>query len=396
MASEEQVQRRGRMLMALTVLALLAVADGAYLTYVHAGLAVGKPGAAQVCHAFSRDGCAVTAGQYGDVAGVAVSVIGMAGAMATFVVGLVAWSRRREDHEPWRAAAFVLAALSVLASIVMGALSASEGSYCPFCVAWYGLNLGMGACGWLALQAHERRPAELLRQATGAPLLAMVAAFSLTLAAGTYGDGLHTASLLEERDAFLRGQIEEILAGGQTEIPMDHLPTSGPDDAEVTIVEVADFECPFCKRLWDSVQAYKASSGRTVRTAFIHYPLDGKCNPRVDGAHQFACGSALAAECARREDKFFEYGALMFEHQPRLAHEDLLEYARQLGLDMDAFERCLEDPETGAAVTRSIATAIRLDVQATPTFYVNGYKFEGARPPAMLEAIVETLLSAER
>lgn len=382
--------------MALTVLAVLAVADGAWLTYVHANLSVGKAGAAQVCHAFSKDGCSVTAGAYGSLAGVSVSVIGMAGAMATLVVSIVAWVRRRQSYEPYRVAALLLAAVSVLASLVMAGLSAKEGSYCPFCVAWYGLNFGMAYAAWMAVESHDRRPAEAMRAATGTPLLAMVAAFSLTLAAGVTVEGRYTNSLLEEREVFLRLQVEAIRQEGKTELPLDKMQTSGPDDAEVTIVEVADFECPFCRRLWDAVGIYKEQSGRTVRTAFVHYPLDIKCNRRLEqGAHEYACESAYAAECAGNEGKFFEYGAMMFEFQPRLARENLLEYAKDVGLDVQEFEICLDDPATHAKVRESIELARKLKVRATPTFYVNGYKFEGALKPAMFKAVVDTLVAAD-
>ena len=397
MASEMQVQQRGRMLMALTVLALLGVADGAWLTYVHVSLLVGASGAAQVCHALSRDGCSVTAGQYGDIAGIPISLIGMAGAAATFVVGVVAFRRRRESYEPYRSAAFVLAAISVAASVVMASLSAKEGSYCPFCVGWYGINLGLGVTAWLALDDADRRPGELLRQTTGTPLLAMVAAFCLVLAAGTFVEGRYEADQLEKRTQALQLIAQDIKQRGKTEIPMQDLPTSGPDDAEVVIVEVADFQCPYCRRLWTQVQEIKGGAGPRVQAAFIHYPLDSKCNTRLEGgSHELACDAAYAAECARNEDKFFEMGDLMFEHQPALEREDLVEYAGELGLDTAAFERCLDDPQTHAKVAQSIATAMRLEVRATPTFFINGYRFEGAPPEGQLAPMVEALVAADR
>lgn len=396
MAIEEQVRQRGRMLLTLTVLALMAVADGVWLTYVHVNLSVGKPGVAQVCHALSKDGCSVTAGEYGSIAGVPISVIGTAGAMTMAIVAMVAWRRRRERYEPYRVAAFVLGVLSVAASVAMASLSAKLGSYCPFCVAWYGLNIGMGYAAWMAVEPSYRKPGEAFRLTTGAPLLTLVSAFSLTLAAGMYFESDYLKELLAERDAFLRAQIELIRGEGKTELPIERMQTSGPEDAEVVIVEVADFQCPYCRRLWDAVQIYKKGSKRTVRTAFIHYPLDIKCNRRLaEGAHLYACDSSYAAECAAEEGKFFEMGSLLFAGQPKLAREDLLGYAEELGLDVPRFTSCLDDPETRAKVRESLELARTLGVKATPTFFVNGYKFEGARGPAMLEAIIETLVIAD-
>ena len=309
MASDWQVEQRKRMLAAIMLLALLAVADGVWLTHVHVNLTVGKPGVGQVCHALSKDGCSVTAGEYGSLFGVPVALIGAAGALSTFVVALVAYRRRSESYEPFRVATFVLAMVSVLASVIMGSLSAIADSFCPFCVGWYGLNLGMGVCAWLATDAADRKPIDALRKITGAPLLPMVATFSLSLAAGIYAESRYMGSLLEERDAFVKAQIEQLKAGGREEVPLHRMQTRGPEDAAVVIVEVADFQCPFCRKLWKAVDGYKAKSGRAVRTGFVHYPLDNKCNPRLEhGAHEFACEASMASECAGQQGKFFEYG----------------------------------------------------------------------------------------
>lgn len=383
------------MLLVLTVLALAAVINGAWLTYVHANLVVGKDSAVQVCHALSRDGCAITAGEYGMIGGVPIALIGAAGAMGTLLVGIVAFVRRREADEPFRAAALLLALISVAASLVMAGISAKEGSYCPFCVAWYGINLGLGGAAWSAAGPSERRPADVLRRASGAPMLVVIAAFAFTLAGGLHLDASYQKEQTTDRDDFLRQQVAAVLKAGKTKLPMDMMQTSGPEDADVTIVEVADFECPHCRKLWDGISAYKAGTDRTVRTAFVHFPLDTSCNARLtQGGHKFACDAAFAAECAGDQGKFFEYGAALFEHQRELERESLLSYARDLSLDMTKFETCLDAPITRMRVELSIDLAELLQVRATPTFFINGYKFEGARAPAILAATIEALMTA--
>ena len=94
-------------------------------------------------------------GRFGSLMGIPVSLIGLGGAAATTVVGLGAWIRRAESHDPWRSTLLGLVGLSVLASVLMAILSTLEGSYCPFCVAWYGINAGLGVTAWLARGPHQ-------------------------------------------------------------------------------------------------------------------------------------------------------------------------------------------------------------------------------------------------
>lgn len=395
MASDEQVRRRGRWLAVLVVLALAAIADGAYLSWVHVDLEVGKPGAGGICHALARDGCTVTGGRFGDVAGVPVALIGFAGACATVVAAIGALVGRRRADDPWRAMALVLAMVSVGASAIMATLSTIEGSYCPFCVAWYGLNLGMFVAARAAVPEHARDPGTLVRACLTAPLVPVIATAAIALSAGIWASARYRADQLGERTKALAVEMQHVLAMGKTEIPLHALPVRGGDDADVTIVEVADFECPFCRRMWDAVHDYVESSGKSVRTVFVHFPLDGSCNPGMGDRHPHACAAAKAAECARDQDRFWEYGALMFDNQHALERDDLLSYAEDLQLDTDAFQVCLDHPATELRVLHGIKLALDLKVRATPTLYVDGYRFEGAVDSALFAASVDTLLELE-
>lgn len=391
-----EATRRAWLSVLLFVLALLAVADGAYLTLVHVDLEVGKPGVSQVCHALASQGCNVTGGRFGDLLGVPVATIGMAGAAATAFAAAMAYLRRREPYDAWRSAAYLLGIASIAASVLMAVFSTIERSYCPFCLMWYGLNFGIVASGRaLVGVTQDRDLRSLVSDTLGAPSLPLVAVFALSLAGGLWGSHQRRNELLGERELALRQIVEEVRAQGRTEIDLAGLPSKGPEDAEVTIVEVADFECPFCKKVWDNVADFRAKSDKSIRTVFIHYPLDKTCNPGVQGMHQMACGAARAAECARREGKFWEMGDLMFAGQPALERDDLVGYAGELGLDEAKFEACLDDPEIDTELKKSIARAILLDVSATPTFYVNGYEFRGAVPRPLFGPLIEGLVKAD-
>ncbi|MEM9455429.1 MAG: thioredoxin domain-containing protein [Myxococcota bacterium] len=391
-----QVRRRGILLVLVVLLALLGVADGAYLSLVHIDYELGKPSdLAKVCSSLAPQGCSVTVGRFGSLMGIPVSLIGLGGAAATAAVGVWAWIRRAESHDPWRSTLLGLVGLSVLASVLMAILSTLEGSYCPFCVAWYGINAGLGVTAWLARGEHQdTSPTRIARDALGPPGAVALLAFGVSLSLGYWAYGDRRSALLAEREMALDAIVARKLQEPTIPIDVRGMPSKGPEDATLTIVEVADFECPFCRRLWKSVHDYTEHATPSVRVAFVHYPLDDKCNGGVDGVHPLACKAAEAAECARKQGKFFEYGDLLFEHQPALERDDLIDYAAQLSLDEAAFIRCLDNREGLLEVRRSIARAILMNVDATPTFFVNGYKFRGALPNSWMPVVLDKMARA--
>lgn len=383
---DRAARRRGLLLLLVVILAVAGMANGVYLSLVHVDYELGKPTElAKVCSQLAPAGCLVTTGRFGSLLGIPVALWGLGGAAATAVVAGVAWVHRRERHDPWRGTTFALGAASVLASITMAMLSSLEGSYCPFCVLWYGINLGIGLSAWLALgEEQDASLARVLRDALSLPGLLALAAFCLAFSAGYWFYGTRRAETRAELVTLMELTVEAKLEEPTVAIDLTGLPTRGPDDATLTIVEVADFQCPFCRRVWEGIHDYTESTTHSVRVAFVHYPLDGKCNPGIDEIHPYACLAAQAAECARREDKFWEYGDVMFEYQYALERADLLTYAEQLGMDRAAFDACLDDEAVKTEVRRSIARAMLLGVEATPTFFVNGYKIRGALPRAGL------------
>lgn len=381
-------------MLVLLVLALLGAADGLYLTIVHLDYEVGRPGMATICHALSSTGCTVTAGRFGDFAGIPVATIGMGGALATAVLAAIAWFRRERWEDPYRSGALVLALLSVLASLTMAVLSSIEGAWCPFCVLWYALNFGQAAAAW-AIRDRHLGVRDALDDMLGMPALVAAAVFAATIGIGTPWYRNAKAELERERDAVLIPMfVQEVLDQQPVRFELVDAPSRGPADAEVVIVEFGDFECPFCRKLWLAVEQYAASGRRSVRVQFAHFPLDSSCNRHVDKLHPQACNAAVAAECARRQDKFFELGEVMFAHQQSLAREQLREYAATAGLDVAAFDKCMVDPTALERVKQDISRGVELEISGTPTFFINGYRMTGALPPQVLEGVIEGLLAA--
>ncbi len=377
----------------LFVVALLGVADGLYLTLVHLDYEVGRAGLASACHQFSSTGCSVTAGRFGDLVGIPVATLGMAGALAIAVLTAAAWRRRDRWEDPYRAGIVVLASIALVVSLAMGVFSVMESAWCPFCVAWYGIN---AAQLWLALRIRDRALAwrDVLDDALGLPSVVAAGVFALTVVGTMSWYGRQRAALEQERDAaIIPALVAELRQTPPLEVGVPDAPRRGPADAEVVLVEFGDFQCPHCRKLFLGIEEYLATTGRRVAVEFAHFPLDKSCNPRVDTRHEHACAAAVAGECARRQDRFWELAAVLFEHQDDLEREQLRGYAGEVGLDVAAFDRCMVDPTAADKVALDAELGMAYGITGTPTFFINGYKWTGAMPPQVLAGVIEGLLA---
>ncbi|MFZ2051135.1 MAG: Na+/H+ antiporter NhaA [Solirubrobacteraceae bacterium] len=160
----------------------------------------------------------------------------------------------------------------------------------------------------------------------------------------------------------------------------DHV--RGHDEALVTLVEYADFECPFCGRAEPAVRELLAAEGDELRYVFRHLPLSD--------VHPFAQLAAEAAEAAGAQDRFWEMHDLLFEHQGDLRPRDLREYAIGLDLDVDRFESDLHDRRYKKRVSADVASADSSGVSGTPSFFINGRRHHGAYDLQTLTAAVKT------
>jgi protein-disulfide isomerase len=143
----------------------------------------------------------------------------------------------------------------------------------------------------------------------------------------------------------------------------------GPATAPVTLVEYGDYECPFCGAAHPVTKQLVRLLGDDLRFAFRHFPLTQ--------IHPLAALAAEAAEAAGAQGRFWEMHDLLFENQPRLARQDLLGYARLLGLDVDRFALELERHVHRPRVREDFLSGVRSGVNGTPTFFVNGVRHNG-------------------
>lgn len=156
------------------------------------------------------------------------------------------------------------------------------------------------------------------------------------------------------------------LAGAVTE--RDH--ALGPPEAPVTLIEYGDFECPFCGMAYPNVREIRHRLGDQLRFVYRHFP-------RPEHAH--AKHAAEAAECAaaQGEDKFWAMHDMLFEHQQALDDAHLREYAADIGLDLRRFSEDMAHHTYLERVHQDLEGGAHSDVHGTPTFFINGERFEG-------------------
>lgn len=165
----------------------------------------------------------------------------------------------------------------------------------------------------------------------------------------------------------------------------------GSPDAKVTIVEFADFQCPFCGRHHELV--YPEIVKAYIDTGKANYAYKHLAFLGPESVY-----AAVAAECAADQGKFWEFHNYLFEHQNgenqgAFNKDKLVGFAQELNLDMAKFEPCLTNDATVARVQADTEQAQKLGVASTPTFFVNGQPLVGLKSPQEFAAAIEQALA---
>ncbi len=171
--------------------------------------------------------------------------------------------------------------------------------------------------------------------------------------------------------------------------------TTGSSSAPVTIVEISDFECPFCRKAFFTVKEAISRYKDKVRFVFKNFPLGTECNPKIrHNMHPNACLAAYASVCAGEQNRFWEYIDRLMSGE--LGKEAYFRYANELSLDIEKFSSCLESNSVRQSVSRDIETCVKCQIVSVPTVFINGRMIIGAKPlQEYLIAIEEELRKAE-
>ena len=176
-------------------------------------------------------------------------------------------------------------------------------------------------------------------------------------------------------------------------VSLDDRPTQGPANAPVTIVEFADFECPFCAHAFSVVETLVNTTYKgKVKVIFKAYPLN---------VHPWAMKAAEAAECARLQNPaaFWDFARYFYTNQGSINAKNLSDQVNKLAkaqkLDEPSLKACVDSPQTEARIKQDQLDGNSIRVSSTPTFFVNGIPVVGLPDGKVLDFVIDSELAAK-
>lgn len=336
---------------------------------------------------------------YGKLGGVPITVF----AIPTYAAfATLAWLATQ--GRSWSRSALQLLVAGSGAAVAYGlfllyVMAAVEKTFCVFCLTMD----AMGLLTFVVALFHLRKTAPA-PSSFGPPLQRAAAVGAVVFGLAFAGHGVQKSALIDRAVTAIDAGAPAAPAAGTSptgvarkisenlyEVPVSpDDPSIGPKDAKVTIVEFADFQCGYCKKLFYALTPLKQAYKDQVRFVFKNYPMNKACNSNIkNDRHRYACAAAEAAQCAHRQGKFWEMHDILFKNQHKLENEDLRWYGEQVGLDMGAYDQCVRQDGALDRVKEDIAVGAALGIDGTPRTFVNGRMFKGAIATEVLEKIIQ-------
>ncbi|MDB9529805.1 thioredoxin domain-containing protein [Oscillatoria sp. CS-180] len=181
--------------------------------------------------------------------------------------------------------------------------------------------------------------------------------------------------------------VTQVVNDLERDVLVGDSPTLGNPDADVVLLEFSDFQCPYCARATGHIEEFTSEYGDDVLFVFKNFPLTN--------IHPEALPAAQAAWAAGQQDQFWPYHDALFESQAVLGERLYVDLARELGLDMDQFNRDRASEDAMKAVARDLALASELQLSSTPTFVMNDVLIPGAVPAEFFAEALERIQATQ-
>jgi len=394
------VNRRA-VLWASLVLVLIGVADGVYLTRLHYEVHT-DPSATPICDMNQTVNCSgIAMSDYAVFLGVPVAAWSLVGSavLLFFVVWALrlpepvaedAKKKKRRPAPAWPSGLYFLAnAAGLVVTVAMAVIAeAIIGQLCIGCVVMYVANpLLFAGSVWLLKQD----PGALARDLKGWSRYRPVRHLALAVVA------VSAAMIAFYPKYWSQPFQNDDCEGLPTGIAGDGTCWVGAQQPKIEVTEFSDYECPFCRVAHTKMRELVKRYPDRLRLVHKHFPLDRTCNPMMQRQlHPSACRMARMAYCASKQERFWSMNDRLFG-TPRDATIDPAAYARDLGIDVEQFNACLDSPEAEAHVKKDVDEGLRLKIEGTPTFFVDDLTTDTDDPKKpyvgeIPEALIESLL----
>ncbi len=364
--------------------ALAGVGLGSVSTWVHHRVTSSSGAYTSFCNVNDTVNCdTVVTSPHGMLLGIPVSVWAIGFYLMLFGLALRARGRPSAERDRARADAFAWVVAGSLFSAYLAVISIVVlKAVCLLCAGLYVVSLFALGAAWAQASPlgtafqHLRERWNAVRRRPVLATAAAATAVGVLALSGWLGAQTHLTrqQIFRTNPQFYdwytnRPIVDTPLGGGYSQ---------GPDDAPIQLVEFSDFECPHCAQAYMTLKDLLPRYQNQVRFTYHHYPLSRDCNPSMQQrGHEHACRAAVAADCAAQAGRFQPFANLLFANQGALDDKSLVSYAKQAGLDVAAFEHCLQSPGPLERIQNDVKLAERLGVRSTPTFFLNNRRIEG-------------------
>lgn len=375
----------------LPLFSVVGTSAAIYLSKHYYDLRIGTAGFKSLCNISEAMNCdAVTASRFAEI----VPGLPLSSLVAGWFFGLLILGLMARVSDLRREAVLVTTLLSGFASLYSIALLAVMffviHKFCLFCLVIDAMNFSLFGVGLSLLP----RGGSVLGGARWSKIqsnLLLVAGAMLVLVVVLRPSQENART--DQAKAEMEYTVKQTLEHPPVEIKTPPTaPILGNPNAPITIHEFSDFQCPHCKRGAVMMNQVLARHGDRVRVIYMPFPLDNACNRLVTSPmHPYSCALARAAFCSSSEGKFKPVYEKIFEEQEFLTADSATKIPVANGVADAKLKDCIDSEFAKKAISESIEEGIRLKVESTPTFYVNGRRVEGVLPLEAWDEIIEGL-----
>lgn len=372
-------------------MAVLALFVQGYLYVHHLALRSGEftKAACDISEKFSCS--AVSASKWAEILGVPVALWGFMANLAFLTLIVVMFLSDREKQSGARRNLLIAASGIAAGSVVMGFISiAFMQQFCLFCISAYVLSFLLLLFTWLYVRGDmgPMRPGDF----KGLAVVAVVFFIGGFVVNNSMAQG---ADSPEARAAY-DGYVRDWQATPAKEVKALDPLVKGPANAKMTIVEFADYRCIHCKHAAAPLHAFVAAHP-DVRFEFQPWPLDGECNSSLNQSNGASCLLARASWCAEKNKQSgwavhdYIYGLPELYASLDAVKADLPNIARAASMSEAEFKTCTDSDAAKSAVREQANVGSNLNLQGTPTIYVNGKQLSGGQALPVLQRAYQTL-----
>lgn len=383
------------------LITLIAVGVHTYLTLHYYDLKFGGAEGGAVCNINEVLNCdAVTASKYSAFLGVPIALWGAITNLVLLYFLAVTRFNLVQDREKTSRYALLLSGITVLGSVVMGAISTTMANLCIFCLSAYVLSVLGFIFTWLGAEdvsggniASDVKDIFTTERWVGGFLIAIPAFSFLANIMYLESHGLSGLDkIAQEKVAYWQASPAQ-----NFDLSKGLILQKGSGEPVMTIVEFADFRCPHCKHAAPPLHAFTNGRG-DVRLVFKPFPLDGTCNEAITGGGDgISCGLASSVMCAEKlAQKGWAAHDYYFENQMEVIQaqnldKNMEDMSKAVGLSLEDLKTCVKDPQTQELIRFMANEGKTAQIQGTPTVFVNGKLLSGGQLIPILDAAYRSL-----